>query len=434
MKRRVSIAALSVALIGFFASALFGQNDVVIDIFKHSAAKIRIGVPAFKQVPGSAVALSGAGNEMTTVLREDLSFSGLFEVFNEVSGATNPTADDRLFAPLKSWKPLYIQGVVQGKYEAVGASVRFECVLFDVESETRIVGKSYTGPPRSIRQSAHRFSDEIIYRYTGRRGIAETSIAYVKALGENKEIHIMDYDGRNSYRLTRDESLALSPDWSPDGRKLTFTSYKDNNPDAFVVDLDKRSYDTVSGHIGLNTTPAFSPDGKTLALTLSKPGNPEIFLLDLDSRELTRLTKNRAIDTSPAWSPNGRELAFVSDRSGYPQIYIVDREGVDLRRLTYNGYNNTAPAWSPAGDEIAYVSTTSGRGDIYAIKPTGTTLSRLTYEGGAEDPSWSPDGKYLAYSAERDGQRDIYIMRADGTGKKRVTFGGGDKSAPAWSP
>jgi TolB protein len=438
MIRRICVVALSVALIGFFAGALFGQSDVIINIQERGTAKIKIGIPAFKQDPESAVVLSRAGNEMTSVLREDLSFSGIFEVFDEVSGmppmGTNPTGNDRLFAPLNEWIPLDVQGVIQGMYKAVGGDVRFECVLLDVESKTRIVGKSYTGPPRSTRQSAHRFADEVVYRYTGERGIAETSIAYAKAKGDHKEIHIMDYDGHNSYQLTFDKNIALSPDWSPDGGKLVFTSYKDNNPDAYIVDLKAKTYNRISGYIGLNAAPAFSPDGKTLAITLSKSGNPEIYLLDLESRELTRITRNRRADTSPTWSPNGRELAFVSDRSGFPQIYIVDREGVNLRRLTYNGYNNTSPAWSPEGDKIAYVSMTRGRGDIYTIHPTGAALERLTYNGGNEDPSWSPGGRYLAYTSKQSSHKDIYIMRANGAGKKRVTFGGGDNMSPAWSP
>ena len=434
MMRRASIVALSVALIVFFATALFGQSDVIINIVERGTAKIKIGIPAFKQDKESAVVLSSAGNEMTTVLREDLAFSGLFEVFNSPPLGTNPPGENQPFAPLKVWIPLDVQGVIQGKYKAVGGDVRFECVLLDVESKTRIVGKSYTGPLRSIRQSAHRFADEVVYRYTGKRGVAETSIAYTKKKGDSKEIHIMDYDGHNSYQLTLDKSIALSPDWSPDGGKLVFTSYKDNNPDTYIVDLKAKTSVRVSGYIGLNTAPAFSPDGKTLAITLSKSGNPEIYLLDLESGDLTQLTENRRADTSPTWSPNGRELAFVSDRSGYPQIYIVDREGVNLRRLTYNGYNNTSPAWSPEGDRIAYVSMARGRGDIYAIHPSGTSLERLTYNGGNEDPSWAPGGRYLAYSSKQSGQKDIYIMRADGTGKRRVTFGGGDNMSPAWSP
>jgi len=432
MMRRLFVAISLGALVCFCAGPLFGQSDVIIDIYEPGAVKIKIGIPPFVKDYDSAPVAPEIGEEMARVIRDDLAFTGLFEVYDSSprvveAGGASP------FAPLKAWVPLDVQSVVHGVYKRIDSKLRFDCSLYDVESETRIVGKFYAGPPRSVRANAHGFADEIVYRYTGKRGVAHTSIAYTKKKDGRKEIYIMDYDGHNSYRLTYDASIALSPDWSPDGSRLAFTSYKDRNPDVYVVDLKKRSYVRVSGFIGLNTTPAFSPDGKTLALTLSKSGNPEIYLLDLKSRDLTRLTRNSRVDTSPTWSPNGRELAFVSDRSGYPQIYIVDREGVNLRRLTFTGYNNTSPAWSPEGNKIAYVSMVRGRGEIRTIHPTGSGLQRLTFDGGNEDPSWSPGGRYLAYSSKRAGSKDIYLMRADGSGKRRVTFGGGDNMAPAWS-
>ena len=435
MMRWLFAAAVSVTMVCLCAGTLFGQSDVIIDIHDPGVVRIKIGVPPFVRDPASPAASPGLGEEIARVIREDLAFTGLFDVLDSPSQPVAPEGGALAFAPLKAWIPLDVQAVVHGSYKAVGSKLRFDCSLFDVESETRIVGKFYTGPPRAVRENAHKFADEIVYRYTGKRGVAHTSIAYIKK-GEDgrKEIHIMDYDGHNSYRLTHDNSIALSPDWFPDGGKLVFTSYRDRNPDVYMIDLRLRSYVRVSGFIGLNTTPEFSPDGKTLALTLSKSGNPEIYLLDLEDGELTRLTHNSRADTSPTWSPNGRELAFVSDRSGYPQIYIVDREGVNLRRITFNGYNNTSPAWSPNGDKIAYVSMVRGKGEIYTIHPTGTGLHRLTFDGRNEDPSWSPGGRYLAYSSRQAGRRDIYLMRADGSGKKRVTFGGGDNMSPAWSP
>lgn len=435
MIRRAFLVLLPILFLCFCTEILWGQSDIIINIYEPGTARIKIGIPSFVEASESApLSQPDFGVGVAQVLRDDLSFTGLFNVYESPSGGQGAEQNTDKFAPLNAWIPLDVQAVVQGKYKFVRDRIRLECSLFDVESETRIVGRFYTGYQKTIRQIAHKFSDEIVYRYTGNHGIARTSIAYVKLQDKRKEIHIMDYDGHNSYRLTYDKSIALSPAWSPDGDKIVFTSYKDNNPDVYIIDLSERSYVRISGFIGLNTTPAFSPNGKTLALTLSKDGNPELYLMKTRNGELERLTRNSRIDTSPTWSPNGREIAFVSDRSGYPQIYVTDREGVNLRRLTYEGYNNTSPAWSPEGDRIAYVSMVSGRPDIFTISPTGTDNRRLTYGGGNEDPCWSRDGKYLAYSSKQGGQRDIYLMRANGSGRRRITFGGGDNMSPAWSP
>ncbi|GAB4343165.1 MAG: Tol-Pal system beta propeller repeat protein TolB [Candidatus Abyssubacteria bacterium] len=431
MMRHLMVFITAVTVLLSCPVASFGQSDVVIDVYG-GIAKVKIGIPPLARDP-SAVFAQPVGVEFIQVLRDDLDFTGLFQVYNSPPLNAVPAAGSQ-YPPLKAWVPLDVQAVVQGSYSQSGGKAVFECALFDVESETRIVGRVYRGSPEEIRSIAHRFADEIVYRYTGQRGISHTSIAYVKSKGGHKEIYVMDYDGHNSYRLTYDNSIALSPEWSPDGKKITFTSYKDRNPDVYIADLEKKSYVRVSGYIGLNTTPSFSPDGKTLALTLSKDGNPELYLLGLATGRLTRLTRNSSVDTSPTWSPNGREIAFVSDRSGSPQIYIVDREGVNLRRITYSGSYNTSPAWSPQGDKIAFHSTMGGGGDIYTISPTGGNLQRLTFNGGNEDPAWSPDGKFLTFSSRQGGQRDIYLMRSDGSGRRQVTFGGGDNMSPAWSP
>ncbi|RJP65112.1 MAG: Tol-Pal system beta propeller repeat protein TolB [Candidatus Abyssobacteria bacterium SURF_17] len=429
MIHRLRLAILSASFVILYAGTLFGQGDIIINIHEPGTTRIKIGVPAFVKDQASPPAQqANLGEDFSRVIRDDLDFTGLFQVF------AAPSQHNSSDSPLKAWEPLGVESVVRGAHKSLGQRVGFECALFDVESETRIVGRYYTGLPDDWRAIAHSFSDEIVYRYTGKRGIAHTQLAYLKAKGGTKEIHIMDYDGHNSYQLTFDKSIALSPDWSPDGKKLVFTSYRDHNPDVHMVDLGKRTYTRLSGYIGLNTTPAFSPDGKTLALTLSKDGNPELYLFTMANGGLTRLTRNSRVDTSPTWSPNGREIAFVSDRSGSPQIYVTDREGVNLRRLTYSGSYNTSPAWSPLGDKIAYVSLIGGRGEIFTISPTGSDVNRLTFNGGNEDPSWSPDGRYLAFSSKQLGQRDVYLMRDDGSGIKRVTFGGGDNMSPAWSP
>jgi TolB protein len=432
MMYRFLMAIAAIATLMAWPVTLQGQSDIVIDIHEPGTAKIKIGLPPFVLDSGAQqVAIANAGAEFAQVLRSDLDFTGLFEIY------PSPPANVRVapgeFVPLKEWIPLDVQAALQGKCRGLGSDFIFECALYDVESGTRIVGKSYKGTSRDVRRIAHVFADEIVLRYTGRRGVGHSSIAYINGKSGTKEIHVMDYDGKNSYQLTYDRSIALSPEWSPDGNQIIFTSYRDHNPDVYIIDLLARTSKRVSGYIGLNTTPSYSPDGKTVALTLSKDGNPELYLLTLKGGSLTRLTKNSGVDTSPTWSPNGREIAFVSDRSGSPQIYIVDREGVNLRRLTFSGSYNTSPTWSPQGDKLAYVSMLGGRGEIFTISPTGAEARRLTYDGGNEDPVWSPDGRYLAFSGKRNGKRNIYLMRADGTGIKQITSGGGDNMSPAWS-
>src|SRR5262249_37017238 len=163
----------------------------------------------------------------------------------------------------------------------------------------------------------------------------------------HKEVYMMDYDGAEPTRLTSNQSINLSPTWSPDLRSIAFTSFMRGYPHLYrLFPFEKRPVQLMAGYLAINTSPAWRPDGRCLALRLSKAGKPEIYVLVLESGQLRRLTTFAGIDTEPTWSPTGREIAFVSDRSGSAQIYVMDAEGANVRRLSQDGFN-TQPRWSP---------------------------------------------------------------------------------------
>src|SRR4029453_1087206 len=92
--------------------------------------------------------------------------------------------------------------------------------------EFRLIGsKKIEMPANQARRLAHKIADEVVMQFTGELGIADTKIAYVGVVSGNKELHTMDYDGANPTRVTSNNSINLSPVWSPDTRSLAFTSY-----------------------------------------------------------------------------------------------------------------------------------------------------------------------------------------------------------------
>jgi TolB protein len=75
---------------------------------------------------------------------------------------------------------------------------------------------------------------------------------------------------------------------------------------------------------GMDMRPAWSPDGKRLAFTSNRDGNYEIYLVNADGSGLRRLTHNPERDDYPAWHPDGRHLAVVSERAGRFDLYLVE--------------------------------------------------------------------------------------------------------------
>ncbi len=419
-----------VALLPILSSSLVAQTDVYLKVYAKTFQRMEIDLYSFQAETANPEARATA--ELTTsIVSNDLWMSGYFKV-NQKTG--NPTASNpgsNGTAPVPGRALAWLSGNVSLSGQALVLTPH----LADRASGRTIIKSDYRGTGGETRALAHRIADDIVYSLTGERGIARSKISYVhETRGGGKEIAVMDYDGLNPAILTSDKSINLSPDWSPDGSKICYTSFQDDNPNLYIKNLRTGTAYKISAENGLNSAPAWSPDGKKLALTLSKDGNAEIYLLDLGKKKLTRLTYNRAIDSSPSWSPSNRELVFTSDRSGGPQLYIMDTDGLNLRRLTYEGGYNDSPTWSPRGDRIAYVSRTASGFDIYTIDVTGENQIRLTDSSSSnEDPSWSPNGFSLIFSSTRTGAKELYSMFWDGSDQKKLTSGGGNY-LPAWSP
>jgi TolB protein len=375
---------------------------------------------------------ANAAKEMAGVIAFDMNMSGIVNADIKeplpLAGGLMFGATD--FAP---WLAAGFDLLVRGEYSITGDELTVEFRLYDVLNNKMMTAKRYLGKNKDLRRFAHSFCDEVLLQMTGERGPFTTHIAFITTQYGNKEVAIMDWDGHNLLPLTRNGSINLNPDFSPDGREIIFTSYKRGNPDLFKRALSSTVEIPLSKRKGLNITGAWSPDGTKIALSLSKDGNAEIYTIARDGSNPQRLTFNPAIEVSPVWSPDGSHIAFVSDRLGKPQIFVMDANGGNVRRLTTAGAYNVNPRWSPKGDRIAYARMQGGREfHIFVINADGSGDTQLTTTGSNENPAWSPDGRFIAFSSKRGGPAAIYVMRADGSGQVRVSKGKGNATQPAW--
>ena len=55
---------------------------------------------------------------------------------------------------------------------------------------------------------------------------------------KNYEIYVMDADGKNQRRLTRNPARDWHPSWSPDGERIIFVSHRDGNYEIYVMNAD----------------------------------------------------------------------------------------------------------------------------------------------------------------------------------------------------
>jgi len=400
-------------------------------VYSSADAKIYIDItsPAAKKLPIAIYDLPGSsGREISEIIREDLTFTGLFMCIDKASYVEEQTQP---FSQ-KNWTPLGIEAVVKGKAEE-GNEITIDIAVYDVFEGKEILNKQYKSEKAMLRQLAHSVSNDIYKAFTGLDGIFRTRIAFVADEDGEKGILLMDWDGARTRRLGLKGTLVLSPHWSSDGTRLAYSSERGRQWGIYLLDFGKMTEKRIFGSKGTNMAGDLFPKGDAITFSSSRDGSPDIYTLSLKDDTLRKLTSTQGIEVSPAVSSDGSLIAFVSDRGGSPQIYVMRADGSDIRRVTFEGSYNTSPNWAPSGDRIVF-SCRRGKNQICIVKPDGSGLQQLTEAGNNEDPSFSPDGRYVAFSSDRDGMKGVYIMRASGEAQKKISPRGLRSYGPRWSP
>jgi len=257
------------------------------------------------------------------------------------------------------------------------------------------------------------------------------------------ELWTANADGTGQKRIvaaTYESGVGEEAQWSPDGRRIAFSSDCGNKYDLSCGDVevvaasgqDRREITHAAAQhpSGLDDSPTWSPDGTRLAFSRGPVDAPEpgVYVASLGGGRLTRIVKIEY--GSLAWSPDGSRIAFVWRRAdiGF-YVGVMNADGTRARIVARAWGNAPAePDWSPDGTRIVFAKGDLGASRICIVRARGGRVRCLT-SGYA--PAWSPDGQEIAFS--RDG--DIWVMRADGTGSRNVTRtpGFGEES-PDWQP
>ncbi|HVT43319.1 MAG TPA: Tol-Pal system beta propeller repeat protein TolB [Thermoanaerobaculia bacterium] len=431
MMRKVELIDIGRSMTWLFAAAVLlcvsafpvaAQQEIGVDIFgSQSAGVVRLSVP-FPALKGG-VAAQAIHTPFFSPLTRDLAFSEIFALI-PLPPNTSPTLEVAKRAGAQAFLTLEIS-LEANEYV-------IEARLYDVATKSVQLGRRYRGTGGALTRIAHMIASDLVRYFNGRPGIFLTQVAYVSNASGQKEIWLMDYDGSNKRRITSHGSIALSPDWSPDGEQLVYTAFNPRGSDLYLVSRRGGGRIRIQTGVNLNTAPRFSPDGRDIAFVGSIAGNPDIYLIAADGSNRRRITSASSIESTPGWSPTGRQIAFTSGRAGSPQIYVMDAEGTNVRRISYDGDWNDDPSFSPDGELLAYTSRVAGRFQIRIMNLTTQESRIIAGEGSNEQPAWSPDGKWLLFTSNRSGRWQIYRVGVDGRDLMQLTTEG-DNTAPRWS-
>lgn len=442
VRRGILLAAAGVSMV---AGAVAGQGrdsipGVTLGLVYETAYSPALALKPFDGRFGGA----GVAPQVEAIMGRDLRYSDRFEVLDSLPGALLGAGIDYTL-----WDRLGAVWLLSGQVEGAGDGFVLVLELHDVVyGEVKERGRFRLPDPADpdFRMAVHRASDQVVQWATGEPGMAASRIAFSLVTEEgNKDLYVIDSDGENLRRITRNGALSISPTWHPSGTRIAYSSEKGGgNWRIYEMDLlTGRDRMIPPAREGDHITPAYHPDGRTLAFSVTGGMRSGLFTWDLE-RDccLTNVSGGRWYDLSPTFSPDGRRVAFNTNRFGdaVPQIMLMPSQGGDAVTLSpyefgRGGYYS-APEWSPTNDLVAFHGAIR-RGTYHILvadlKDGGRRLRQLTWEGNNEDPSWAPDGRHLVFVGERRWGHGLFVVDV-ATGKLRTLLGGRRVTVPAWSP
>ncbi len=454
-----SLMGILVFTLAFPLSGFSQENGIYIKLGEAKTKKSLLAVPALQYFgsPSSSSKYQSIGAELFNVITNDLTVSSYFQMLNQSAFLEDTSKTGLMPAPgqsngfkYESWTAIGTDFLIRAGFSIAGNELTLETYTYHVPRAKLVFGKKYKGPTTSARRMAHTFANDVLDNLTGSTGmfLSRVVASSDRGPGDAKEIYAMDWDGENISQLSSHSTISISPAWSPDGKKVAYTSYvkrkgaKFRNADMILYDLTSGKRALVSYRNGINSGASFDPDGKHIYLTISQGSSPNIYKIGYDGKIVDKITNGPAgaMNVEPSICSDGKSLAFSSDRAGKPMIYTSNADGSGVQRRTFAGVFNSSPTWSPDCKKIAFAGQSDDHFDIFVMNADGTGMIRLTSAkksngrgSSNEDPSFSPDGRFVMYTSNRTGKNQIFLSTVDGTEERRLTSDNYNYFKPKWS-
>jgi TolB protein len=187
-----------------------------------------------------------------------------------------------------------------------------------------------------------------------------------------------------------------TPIYAPDGNSVVYTrSDDDSYSTIWRISLAGGAPQLIERGKGISGSPSFSPDGRRIAFTTDRLNHNEVYIIDSDGANPVWITQiagdlnEELYRAEPDWSPDGVTVAFQSRVSGRFQLMTVNLRDNSSKLLTDAG-ENESPSWAADGRHIVFTSSRSGSGQLWIMDTQSGVTRQLTNASGARYGAWSP--------------------------------------------
>lgn len=311
-------------------------------------------------------------------------------------------------------------------------------------------------------------------------------LAFVGQYDGNADVYVMPAEGGEPRRLTWHPGNDTPVGWTPDGKKVLFTSARQAYADferLYTVPIEGGVPEVLP--MWRSESASFSPDGARIAYVPNlrwqeswkryRGGQTTpIYIARLNDLQLEKVPRENSNDDNPVWM--GDTVYFLSDRNGPITLFaydtkaktvkqVLENTGFDLKSvnagpdvLVYEQFGGihlfdpktgksnhvsiqiaadlpaTRPHWVKVNDKIQNASISpsgaravfEARGEILTAPAEKGDIRNLTRTTtvAERDPAWSPDGKWIAFFSDESGEYALHLVDQSGLGEvKKINLG-----------
>jgi dipeptidyl aminopeptidase/acylaminoacyl peptidase len=224
------------------------------------------------------------------------------------------------------------------------------------------------------------------------------------------QIYLMRVEGGEAWKLTDAKEGIASYSWAPDSMRIAY------------VTTEARSAEEESAIRKRDDERVFEGDFR----------HQHIWTIEVEAKTASRITEGKdfTVSGAPSWAPDSRRLVFSAKpttmlRDYRADVYVADVRAKSVEKISTNAGPDNAAQWSPDGAHIAWTAepiTAKAIGDgtlpsfighahllLYDVaRKTTRDLFNASADVDASTPHWSADSKHLFFVAGKRAYSEVF--------------------------